>query len=368
MNKAIQIGGSLMPIAVILTRLPMATWLGLTSGSAVALSVLITGGAVYAETAQTGSSVVRIEGSSTVHPFTQAAIRLYRSRAGTAISFRSEPTGTTAGLRVFCRGGINIAAASRPMNASELKACADKGIRFLELPVAFDAISVVVPASNTWARQISTGELRRLWSREAQGRVLRWRQVNARWPDEPISLCGPGQDSGTYDSFNKAINGREENARQDYTASEDDEVLVRCVANNPLALGYFGYDYFQTNRNSLRALAINGPRGLVLPSEQSVQQSRYQPLSRPLFYYVNDQQLRSNSALRQFLNTTLQNGGRIARQARLIPLQDSTYRLVTSKMYKRVLGSAFAGQLPLGLSMGQVLERSFDALKKPEYR
>lgn len=357
-----------MLIAVITTRLSKATWIGLTTGSAITLSALISGSATFAGPARTATGVLRIEGSSTVHPFTQAAIRLFRSRGGSALQVRSEPTGTTAGLRVFCRGDISIAAASRPMNAAELKTCASKGIRFLELPIAFDAISVVVPASNTWARQISISELRRLWNREAQGQVLRWRQVNARWPDEPISLCGPGRDSGTYDSFNKAINGSENNARQDYSASEDDEVLVRCVANNPFALGYFGYDYLQANRNSLRALAIDGPRGAVLPSEESVQQSRYLPLSRPLFFYVNDEQLRNNPALRKLINLTLQNGGRIARQARLIPLKDSTYRLVISKVYKRVLGSAFSGQLPVGLTVGQVLERSLDALKKPEYR
>ena len=351
-----------MPIAVIAPCPSINTWLSLTTGAAITMGVLISGSGAL------GATVLRVSGSSTVYPFSQAAIRLYRTRGGTSATFRAEATGTSAGLRLFCQGGSSIAAASRPINAAELKACASKGIRFLELPVAFDAISVVVPASNTWLRQISTSDLRRLWNREAQGRVQRWRQLNPNWPDEPIRLCGPGRDSGTYDTFNKAINGSEDNARQDYTASEDDDVLVRCVANNPLALGYFGYDYFQANRNSLRALAITGPKGAVLPSEQSVQQSRYHPLSRPLFLYVNDQQLSSKPELRQFINLTLQNGGRLARQARLIPLQDSTYRLVSSKMYKRVLGSAFAGQLPIGLTVGQVLERSFDALKKPEYR
>lgn len=357
-----------MPVAVITPRLPIKAWLSLTPGAAIAMGMLMSGNGALGGANGPSGSVLRVSGSSTVYPFSQAAIRLYRSRSGTSATFRAEATGTSAGLRLFCQGGSSVAAASRPINAAELKACANKGIRFLELPVAFDAISVVVPASNTWARQISTSDLRRLWNREAQGRVQRWRQLNPSWPDEPIRLCGPGRDSGTYDTFNKAINGSEDNARQDYTASEDDDVLVRCVANNPLALGYFGYDYFQANRNSLRALAITGPKGPVLPSEQSVQQSRYQPLSRPLFLYVNDQQLSNNPKLREFINLTLQNGGRLARQARLIPLQDSTYRLVSSKVYKRVLGSAFAGQLPVGLTVGQVLERSFDALKKPEYR
>jgi phosphate transport system substrate-binding protein len=241
-------------------------------------------------------------------------------------------------------------------------------VRFVELPVAYDAITIVVPKSNRWASAISTAELRRLWSREAQGTVLRWRQINSAWPDKPIRLCGPGRDSGTYDTFNKAINGSEANSRQDYTASEDDAVLVRCVADNPLALGYFGFDYFQANRSRLRALAIKGSRGPVMPSAQSVQTSRYLPLSRPLFFYVSEQALHRQPVLRQFINTTLQSGVRIARQAGVIPLQDSTYRLVTTKLYRGVVGTAFAGNLPLGLTVGQTLDRSFDALKKPEYR
>ena len=312
---------------------------------------------------------ISINGSSTLLPFTQAAIRRFSAKAqGQAARFRARATGTSAGLREFCNGSSSLAAASRPINSRELKACESHGVRFLELPVAYDAITVVVPITNSWAREISTAELAKLWNREAQGRVLRWKQVNPNWPDKPISLCGPGPDSGTFDSFNKAINGSEDNSRRDVTVSEDDTVLVACVANNPLALGYFGFDYYQANRNKLRALAIRGSRGLALPSEQTVQQSRYLPLSRPLFLYVNDHALRSTPLIRAFINSTLQDGGLLARQSGVIPLHESTYRLVVSKLYRNVLGSAFAGNLPLGLTVGQTLDRSFDALKKPNYR
>lgn len=333
------------------------------------LACLLGAAAAQAGNARKASSEsITISGSSTVYPFSQAAIRAFGNRGDGSVTFRAKAVGTTAGMRDFCSGAISIAAASRPINASELKACSAKGVRFLELPVAFDAITLVVNRANTWARQISTDELRRLWNRDAQGRVLRWKQVNPSWPDKPISLCGPGRDSGTYDSFNKAINGNENNSRQDVTTSEDDNVLVRCVANNPLALGYFGFDYAQTNRSILRALAVAGSRGVVAPSVDSVQQSRYLPLSRPLFLYVNDQALTRSPLIRQFISNTLQNGGRIAREADVIPLQDSTYLLVTSKLYRRILGSAYEGSLPMGLTVGQTLERSFDALKKPEYR
>ena len=318
---------------------------------------------------QPASRIIAINGSSTLLPFTQAAIRSFAPRARAAgVEFRARATGTSAGLREFCQGLTSLAAASRPINHRELQGCASQGVRCLELPVAYDAITLVVPRSNSWVEAISTTELRQLWSREAEGRVMRWKQVNPRWPDKPISLCGPGTDSGTYDTFNKAINGSEANARHDVTTSEDDTVLVRCVASNPLAMGYFGYDYYQSNRNRLRALAVQGPQGAVQPTPQAVQQSRYLPLSRPLFIYVNEAALRQDPPVRNFVNASLQSGGRIAREAGVIPLHDSTYRLVISKLYRNVLGSAFAGNLPVGLTVGQTLERSFDALKKPNYR
>lgn len=320
-----------------------------------------------AQTRRPGApAAITISGSSTVYPFSRAAIKAFGNRDG--LQLRAQATGTSAGMRAFCNGAISLAAASRPISQTELRACTSRGVRFFELPVAFDAISVVVPASNGWAREISTTQLRQLWNREAQGRVTHWKQLNPRWPDEAIKLCGPGRDSGTYDTFNKVINGHETNSRQDYTASEDDNVLVRCVANNPLALGYFGFDYYQENRSSLRALAVGGLRGAVQPSVVAVQQSRYLPLSRPLFFYVNDGALAKSPALRRFISNTLQNGARIASEAGVIPLPDSTYRLVVSKLYRGVLGSAFSGDLPVGLTVGQTLERSFDALKKPEYR
>jgi phosphate transport system substrate-binding protein len=311
---------------------------------------------------------ILISGSSTVYPFSKAAIALFAPRAPKGVSIRAEAVGTSAGFRQFCNRSIPIAAASRPINSSEINRCKASGVRFLELPVAFDAITVVVNPSNSFAKEISTTQLRNLWQKKAQGSVSRWNQVNPAWPSSPIKLCGPGQDSGTYDTFNKAINGSENNSRQDYTASEDDMVLVRCVANDANALGYFGFDYYQANRSSLRALAVKGIRGTVVPSVSAVQSSRYLPLSRPLFFYVNEQSLRSNPVIRSLIVSTLEQGVKVAGRAGVIPLQDSTYRLVTNKLYRNVLGSAFAGELPIGLTVGQVLERSFDQHKKAQFR
>jgi len=334
----------------------------------LALLPLLTAAQASAQQPSQRAETILISGSSTVYPFSLAAIEQFRSQTPKGVRFEAKAVGSSAGFRDFCAGRLSIAAASRPINSAELSRCKANGVRFLELPIAFDAITVVVNPRNSFARTISTAQLRNLWNREAQGKVMRWNQVNPAWPATPIKLCGPGRDSGTYDTFNKAINGSTTNSRQDYTASEDDTVLVRCVASNQGALGYFGYDYYQANRNQLRALAVQGSTGTVLPSVESVQASRYLPLSRPLFFYVNDQALKSNPAIRSMVTSTLDRGVQIAEKAGVIPLKDSTYRLVTNKLYRNVLGSAFAGQLPIGLTVGQVLERSFDEHKKPQFR
>ena len=322
---------------------------------------------VVAQTAAPSS--LRIGGSSTVFPVMKAAIESYqKAGANRQVRFELKETGTSAGFRQFCSGQLFLANASRPISAKELKACAAKGVRFLELPIGFDAITVVVNPKNTWATRITTSELSRLWSRAAAGKVTRWNQVNLDWPDRPIRLCGPGKDSGTFDYFNKAINGNEDNSRADVFTSENDNDLVSCVAGNPDALGYFGYAYFQANAKRLKALSIVGSKGPVYPSMQAVQKESYVPLSRPLFVYVNDQALRNQPELRKFVAYTIQNGLKLVKQVGYIPLSASTYRLVETKLYRHVLGTAFGGDLPVGLSSGQALQRSLDSIKKPEFR
>jgi phosphate transport system substrate-binding protein len=330
----------------------------------VATTACAWGTAAAAET-----NTIVIGGSSTVFPISQAAIQRFKPTANAkGLRFEARSVGTSAGFREFCSGKLPIAAASRPINVKELRACESAGVRFLELPIAFDAITIVVNPRNSWAKQISTKELSKLWQKAAQYKVTTWRQVNSQWPDQPIKLCGPGRDSGTYDYFNKAINGSTDDSRRDYEASEDDAVIVRCVTKSPNALGYFGYDYYSSNRSKLRALAVQGSKGSVLPSTETVQSSRYIPLSRPLFFYVNERVLKAEPLVRSFVAATIEAGERIAKQAGAIPLPQSTYRLVTTKLYRNVLGSAYAGNLPVGLTVGQTLNRSFDDIKKPQFR
>jgi phosphate transport system substrate-binding protein len=312
---------------------------------------------------------IAISGSSTVFPILQQSLAAWRaSHPREAGAFNLREVGTTAGLKAFCLGDLAVANASRPINSSELRACAARGIDFIELPIAFDAVTVVVHPSNTWARQITTKELARLWGRQAQGTVTRWSQVNNDWPDSPIRLCGPGKDSGTFDYFNKAINGDEGNSRQDVVVSEDDNRIVRCVADHPDAIGYFGFGYFRANAGSLKPVAIDAGKGAILPSLQSVQDQTYTPLSRPLFIYVNDGIMRRNALLRRFVTFTVGQGLGFVEKAGFIPLPGSTYRVVESKLHRHLLGTSFGGDLPVGLGIGEALRRSFDETRRPEFR
>lgn len=320
--------------------------------------------------APTASSTIQISGSSTLFPVIERAVAAYRSTAkGKAVKLELSEVGTSAGLRRFCAGEIPIANASRPISSKELKACAGKGITFIELPMAFDALTVVVDKDNTWAQTISTAELSRTWGRQAQGKIKTWHQVNLDWPEQPLRLCGPGRDSGTFDYFNQAINGDKTNARTDVESSEDDNVLVSCAAKDPNAMAYFGFAYYKANAERLRALPVVGPGGIpVAPSVKTVQNGSYQPLSRPLFVYVNDKKMRSDDAIRSFVSFTVGNGLRFVAEAGYIPLPTDTYRIVESKLYNHILGTSFGGDLPVGLTIGEALRRSFDDNRKPEFR
>jgi phosphate transport system substrate-binding protein len=240
---------------------------------------------------------------------------------------------------------------------------------FSELPVAFDAITVVVPAGNTWLRSLSLAQLARLWGPAAQGKVTHWNQIDPAWPKRRIKLCGPGKDSGTFDYFNEVVNGSSSKSRMDYTASEDDAVLVKCVASHPDALGYFGFSYYASNRSRLRAVPLSTSGGkAVAPSLASVQNGSYRPLSRLLFVYVNDAEMRRRDLVRQLVTSLLRQAPQIAKAEGVIPLSKDTYRLIETKFYRHVLGTSFSGTLPVGMTIDQALQKSLESVRRPEYR
>ncbi|UNG17412.1 PstS family phosphate ABC transporter substrate-binding protein [Stutzerimonas zhaodongensis] len=246
-----------------------------------------------------------IDGSSTVYPLTREAIkRFQRARPGHPINV--EFSGTTAGFRRFCAGETDINDASREMNAEEQAECAKNDVRYRQIPLAMDSIAVVAHPSNHWAKDITVDELKALWAPDAEGRVTRWNQIRPEWPDRPVKLFGRGQDSGTYDVFTREIVGATHRSRQDYTASEDEEQLANGIAAEPDALGFFGIGAYHRHWDELKLLAVDNGNGPVYPTLATVSEGRYQPLTRPLFVYLNEESLQRKPITRAFVEHYLQ--------------------------------------------------------------
>ncbi|WP_407291560.1 PstS family phosphate ABC transporter substrate-binding protein [Stutzerimonas zhaodongensis] len=246
-----------------------------------------------------------IDGSSTVYPLTREAIkRFQRERPGHPINV--EFSGTTAGFRSFCAGKTDINDASREINDEEQAECAENNVRYRQIPIAMDSIAVVVHPSNRWANDITVEELKTLWSPDAEGRITRWNQIRPEWPDRPIELFGRGQDSGTYDVFTGEIVGTTHRSRQDYTASEDEEQLASGIAAEPNALGFFGIGAYHRHWDELKLLAVDNGKGPVYPTLDTVAKGHYQPLTRPLFLYVNEQSLQRKPITQAFIQHYLQ--------------------------------------------------------------
>jgi len=230
------------------------------------------------------SGAIAIDGSSTVFPVTEAVAEEFR-KVQSGVRVTVGISGTGGGFQKFCNGELDIADASRPISSSEQEACRSKNIEWVELAVAIDGLSVLVNPQNTWATCMTVAELKRVWEPDATGAVTRWNQVRPEWPDQPMRLYGPGTDSGTFDYFTEAINGRARASRSDYTASEDDNVLVQGIAGDQYSLGYFGYAYYQENRNRLKLVQVDGGSGCITPSDDTILGGTYKPLSRPIYIY-----------------------------------------------------------------------------------
>ncbi len=289
-------------------------------------------------------AVVAVDGSSTVFPIAEAVAEEFQlidpaARVTVGVS------GTGGGFKKFCAGEIDISNGSRPIRAVEIEACAAAGIEFIELPVAYDGIAVVVHPDNEWATTLTPEDLKMMWGPEAQGTVTSWNQVRPDWPDSELHLFGPGVDSGTFDYFTQAINGEEGASRGDFTSSEDDNVLVQGVATDPHGLGFFGYAYYEANRDRLKLLALddgdetNGA-GAIAPSPESVRDGTYQPLSRPVFIYVNPEAL-ARPEVSGFVNFFISDGGPLAREVGYVPLSDAEYALVQQRLDARVTGTMY---------------------------
>jgi phosphate transport system substrate-binding protein len=297
--------------------------------------------------------IVKTDGSSTVFPLAEALADEFQKKRGIKVALAI--SGTTAGLAKLCRGETDIAGASRPIAKAEMAACAKAGVEYYELPVAFDAITVVVNPKNDFVAQLTVAELKKMWEPAAESRVARWADVNPRWPDLPLRLFGPGRQSGTFDYFTEAVVGRPRASRADVTASEDDLVLVQGVARTPGALGYFGYAYYLENRHRLRAVPIVNDKGVAVdPSPEAVAAGRYRPLSRPVFLYANAASL-TRAGARQFVEYSLANAARAAQDVGLMPLPAAAYELAAAHLRNGKKGTVFGGGSGLGVSVEELM-------------
>lgn len=276
---------------------------------------------------------IQIDGSSTVYPITNEVALKYKFENTDAPEIQVNFSGTGGGFRKFCDGKTDINDASRPINEAEKADCQEAGVKYIQLPIAYDAITVVVHPDNDWADAISTEELKQIWQPDTE--VTQWNQVRSDWPGAPINLYGPGSDSGTFDYFTANIVGEAGSSRTDYEDSEDDVVLLEGVAQDPNALGYFGYFYYLENTARLKALAIDSGSGPVFPSPATVKNGQYQPLSRPLFLYVKVDSLDEKPELQEFLDYYLTHGRNLVSTVGYIPLTHQQYNQVHAQLKDR---------------------------------
>jgi phosphate transport system substrate-binding protein len=317
-------------------------------GAAIALAPLASGIA--------RAQIVEIDGSSTVFPVTEAVAEEFQQAKKGKIKVTVGISGTGGGFKKFCRGETDIQDASRPILKQEMEACKSAGVEYIELPVAFDALTVIVNPKNNWASSMTVAELKKIWEPAAQGKMTNWNQVRSSWPNAPLKLFGAGADSGTFDYFTEAITGKSKSSRGDFTASEDDNVLVQGVANDVNALGFFGYAYYAENSKKLKAVAIDNGKGPVGPSEKTVLDGSYQPLSRPIYIYVSKKAL-AKPEVREFAEFYLKNAPKLVKEVKYVPLPDKVYAVGASRLKNGKAGTAFGGSAEVGVTIDDLVKR-----------
>jgi phosphate transport system substrate-binding protein len=302
-------------------------------------------------------SIIKVDGSSTVFPITEAvAEEFQKSQKATKVTVGV--SGTGGGFKKFCRGETDISDASRPISKKEMDLCKEAGIKYVELPVAFDALTVVVNPKNDWIASMTVEELKKIWEPTAQGKIMKWSDVNPKWPNEKITLFGPGADSGTFDYFTDAINGKEKASRGDFTASEDDNTLVQGVTRDKHALGYFGLAYYVENKDKLKAVQIinKGATKGVSPSIETVMDGTYQPLARPIFIYVAEKSM-AKPEVKEFVNFYIKNAPKLTKEVGYVPLSSTHYELASKNFNSKKLGTGFGGKNEVGVRVDELLKR-----------
>ncbi len=304
---------------------------------------------------------IKIDGSSTVYPITQAIVKLFQADPSNKEPIEVKFSGTTGGFEKFCAGKTDINDASRPILLAEMETCKKNGVRYMEFPIAFDALTIAINPQNDWAKDITVAELKKIWEPAAQGKILRWNQVRSSWPDRPLKLFGAGEKSGTFDYFNEAIVGKSKATREDYTPSEDDEALVAGISKDSNALGYFGYAYYQENQSKLKLLAVDNGKGAILPSTQTVEKNQYQPLSRPLFIYVNLRSSTNRQVLGKFVRLYINKVSTVVNSVGYVPLPERVRDVNFINFNRGKTGTVFSGKARINSKISDLLP------KKPVY-
>lgn len=305
---------------------------------------------------------VKVDGSSTVFPVTEAVAEEFQSSMRGKVRVTVGISGTGGGFKKFCRGEIDVQNASRPIQGSEMTACKNSQVRFYELPVAFDAIAIVVNPKNTWLTEISAEQLKKMWEPAAQGKITKWNQIDPQWPNETIRLFGPGSDSGTFDYFTEAIVGKSKMSRGDYTASEDDNIIVQGVSKDRYALGYFGLAYAEENKSKVKVLPVIGgakspkKNAAVFPTKQTVESGEYFPLARPIFIYVSEASYKKPEVA-DFTKFYLKNAPELVPAVKYIALPTKAYALGQEILNKGKLGTKFGGHSEIGLKIEELMKK-----------
>ncbi|QDK45311.1 protein sphX [Bdellovibrio sp. ZAP7] len=317
---------------------------------------------IFSSHAHAQVPVIRIDGSSTVFPITEAMAEEYQTSKRGKVRVTVGISGTGGGFKKFCRGETDIQNASRPIQAAEIEKCRAKGVTFIELPIAYDATAIIVSPKNTWLKSITVDELKKMWQPAAQGKVMLWSDVNPAWPKEKMKLYGAGSDSGTFDYFTEAIVGKAKASRGDYTASEDDNTLVTGVANDPNALGYIPLAYAEENVSKLRMVPVVGgeksPKKMeaVIPARKTVETGDYFPLSRPVFIYVSATSLAKPEIL-EFANFFLKQCPTIVPEVKYVPLPGSAYTIGQDHIKIKKVGTVFGGHSEIGIKIEDLMKR-----------
>jgi len=327
----------------------------LTTSVIAAVLLLLTANAFAQNT-------VKVDGSSTVFPVTEAVAEEFQSTQKGKVRVTVGISGTGGGFKKFCRGETDVQNASRPIQTSEMEDCKKNNIKYYELPVAFDAIALVVNPKNTWLKEITVDELKKIWEPAAQGKITKWNQVNPKWPDQPLRLFGPGSDSGTFDYFTEAVVGKSKMSRGDYTASEDDNIIVQGVSKDKNALGYFGLAYAEENKSKLKVVPVIGgdksPKkgAAVLPNKQTVESGDYFPLARPIFIYVNEASYKKPEVA-DFTKFYLKNASSLVPSVKYIALPPKAYTLGQEHLDKGKMGTKFGGHSEVGMKIEELMKK-----------